>query len=46
MTDDLGSKMMALNSLYYTHYFAKTGVYTAIGAGRKIQIEIYIYIFL
>jgi hypothetical protein len=32
MTDDLGSRMMSLNSLYYPHYFAKTGLYTMLGA--------------
>ena len=25
MTDDLGSRMMSLNSLWFTHYFASTG---------------------
>lgn len=32
MTDDLGSRMMSLNSLYYPHYFAKTGLYTMVAA--------------
>ena len=32
MTDDLGSRMSALNSLWYPHYFAKTGLYTSLGA--------------
>ena len=32
MDDDLGGKMMALNSLYYPHYYARTGRYTALAA--------------
>eukprot|EP01050_Picozoa_sp_SAG11_P003444 SAG11_NODE_194_length_12858_cov_28.436946_2_plen_327_part_00 len=32
MADDLGNKLMALNSLWYTHYFARSGMYTALGA--------------
>eukprot|EP00939_MAST-03C_sp_MAST-3C-sp1_P000297 g297.t1 len=32
MTDDLGSKMMSLNSLFYTHAFARTGLYTGLAA--------------
>lgn len=32
MADDLGNKLMALNSLWYTHYFAKSGFYTMLGA--------------
>eukprot|EP00040_Diaphanoeca_grandis_P044167 m.270164 g.270164 ORF g.270164 m.270164 type:complete len:1053 (-) comp88335_c0_seq1:367-3525(-) len=32
MADDLGNKMMALDSLWSPHYFAKTGYYTALGA--------------
>ena len=32
LTDDLGSRMMSLNSLWFTHYFASTGLYTLIGA--------------
>jgi hypothetical protein len=32
MTDDLGSRMSSLNSIWYPHYFAKTGLYTSLGA--------------
>ena len=32
MADDLGNKLMSLNSLWNPHYFAKTGFYTALGA--------------
>ena len=32
MTDDLGSRMDSVNSLWFPHYFAKTGLYTALGA--------------
>lgn len=32
MADDLGNKLMALNSLWDTHYFARSGFYTALGA--------------
>lgn len=31
MADDLGNKLMALNSLWDTHYFARSGFYTALG---------------
>ena len=30
--DDLGNKLMALNSLYYPHYFARAGLYTGLAA--------------
>ena len=32
MADDLGNRLMALNSLWDTHAFARTGFYTALGA--------------
>lgn len=32
MTDDLGSRMSGLNSLFMPHYFAKTGLYSGLGA--------------
>ena len=32
LANDLGNKLMALNSLWSPHYFAKTGYYTAVGA--------------
>jgi len=32
MTDDLGPKMMSLNSLYFPHYFARSGLYTGLAA--------------
>ena len=32
MADDLGNKLMALNSLWDTHYYAKSGFYTMLGA--------------
>jgi hypothetical protein len=32
MTDDLGSRMSSLNSIWFPHYFAKTGLYTGLGA--------------
>jgi hypothetical protein len=32
MTDDLGSRLSSLNSIWFPHYFAKTGLYTSLGA--------------
>ena len=32
MTDDLGSRMSGLNSLFFPHHFAKTGLYSGLGA--------------
>ena len=31
LTDDEGSKMQSLNTVYYPHYFGKTGLYTSLG---------------
>ena len=31
MADDLGGRLMSLNSLYFTHH-ARTGLYTALGS--------------
>jgi hypothetical protein len=30
LTDDEGSKMQSLNTVYYPHYFGKTGLYTSL----------------
>ena len=32
MANDLGFKLMSLNSLWYPHYYARTGYYTLLGA--------------
>ena len=35
LTDDLGARMVSVNSLYMPHYYAKTGLYTMLGQAAE-----------